>query len=71
MEEISSADAWEPVDLAVKAISMFGNGIGDPLTFAESALTQDSTDYRAWTALAYVGMEEDSLRMAGLFSRAY
>ncbi len=71
MEEISSEYGDSAVEQATDAISQFGNGTGDPIATATSAVALDSTDYRTWTALAFVGMELDSLRMDSLFSRAF
>ena len=71
MDEISSEYGDSAAELAVKAISQFGTGTGDPIAIATSAVALDSTDYRTWTALAFVGMELDSLRMDSLFSRAF
>ncbi|MEA3267473.1 MAG: tetratricopeptide repeat protein, partial [Candidatus Fermentibacteria bacterium] len=71
MEEISSEYGDSAAELAVKAISQFGIGTGDPIATAMEAIALDSTDYRTWTALVFVGMEQDSLRMDSLFSRAF
>ncbi len=71
MFQISSDYDDSAIDLAVKAISQFGNGTGDPVRTARDAVVQDSTDYRTWTALAFVEMEQDSARMDSLFSTAF
>ncbi|MCD4708232.1 MAG: tetratricopeptide repeat protein [Candidatus Sabulitectum sp.] len=71
MERVSSRYGDSAVDLAVKAISQFGNGTGDPLRTAGEAVALDSTDYRTWTALAFVGMRQDSTIMDSLFSKAF
>ena len=71
MARVSSEYGNSASELAVRAISEFGSGEGDPFSLAEEAVTADSNDYRSWTALAFVGMEEDSLRMDSLFSRAF
>ncbi len=71
MEQVSSGYGSSAVDLAVKAISQFGSGTGNPVSTAGDAVALDSTDYRTWTALAFVGMEQDSARMDSLFSTAF
>lgn len=71
MEQVSSDYDDSAVHLAVKAISQFGSGTGDPIRTAGDAVALDSTDYRAWTALAFVGMQQDSTRMDSIFSTAF
>jgi tetratricopeptide (TPR) repeat protein len=71
MEQVSAGYGDTAVELAVKAISQFGAGTGNPVSVAEDAVALDSTDYRTWTALAIVGMEQDSVRMDSLFKTAF
>jgi tetratricopeptide (TPR) repeat protein len=71
MKEISSNYGDSAGELAVKAISLFGNGTGDPVSLALEAISLDSTDYRAWTALAIVGMQQDSAGMETIFNKAF
>lgn len=71
MKEVSSDYGDSSTELAVKAISLFVNGTGDPLSLAEDAISLDSTDYRAWTALAIVGTQQDSTGMEAVFGRAF
>ena len=61
----------DPGLLAARAISLYCNGSGDPLAPAMEALSMDSSDYRAWTALAIVEMRPDSQFMDSLFSKAF
>jgi len=71
MDSVSARYGDSAADLAVKAISQFGTGSGDPLSMAEQAVLLDSTDYRTWTALAFVGMVQDSAAMESLFTTAF
>ena len=71
MAIVSSEYGDSAAELAARAISQFGSGAGDPFSSAEEAVAADSNDYRSWTALAFVGMEEDPGRMDSLFSRAF
>lgn len=71
MEQVSYAYGDSAVHLAVKAISQFGSGTGNPVATATDAVVLDSADYRTWTALAFVGMEQDSAGMDSLFSTAF
>ncbi len=71
MDSVSAMYGDSAVDLAVKAVSQFGAGYGDPIALAEQAVLLDSTDYRTWTALAFVGMEQDSVAMESLFVTAF
>ncbi len=71
MAQVSSEYGNSASELAVRAISQFGSGEGDPFSLAAEAVAVDSNDYRSWTALAFVGMEQDSIRMDNLFSRAF
>ncbi len=71
MELVSSSYGDSAGELAAQAISQYGSGTGDPIATAREAVALDSTDYRAWTALAFVAMDQDSARMDSLFSTAF
>ena len=71
MASISSDFSGDPGLLAANAISLYGTGSGDPLAPALEAISLDSSDYRAWTALAMIEMRPDSQFMDSLFSRAF
>ena len=71
MDSVSARRGNSAADLSMKAVSQFGTGSGDPVSIAEQAVLLDSTDYRTWTALAFVGMEQDSAAMESLYTTAF
>ncbi len=71
MEETSIYQGDTSGELAAKSISLFGNGRAGALETALDAVAADSTDFRGWTALALVDMQQDSVSMDSLFTRAY
>lgn len=71
MSAVSEGYQNEAGLLSAKAISLFCTGEGDPLSVAREALEKDSSDYRAWTALAMAEMCPDSQLMDSIFTRAF